>query len=564
MMDILLVALNASYSHTNLAIRYLQKTALESKMQAEIIEFTINEQVVRMADELIALHPQVIGLSCYIWNYEMAMKVVERVKLAYPQILVILGGPQMIDCDREWMENHPLVDFVLVGEGETAFNQWCDCYRAKNHNYQQVANLWWRTLQGDIIYNYVNCERGVLGQGYANEENLEHRLVYYEASRGCAYRCTYCLSSLDKRVHYRDLEAVKSDLYQLAYKGTKTVKLVDRTFNLQEERARAIIDHWCSLAVDCCLHGEIVADIVSEEFADYLTTLPTGRLQFEIGVQSVNQRALQEVNRHTDWKRAKQVISKLLAADNIHIHLDLLVGLPYEDLSSFRTSFNEVYQLQPHYLQIGMLKVLPGTKMKEQSERFKYNYSSFPPYELISNPWLAAIEVVKLHHLADVIDRLYNHLNLRKVHTFLAAYFNTPFDYWMELANLAWLQGMLTMGQKNDIWAYLPVELAKQYNQELAEVTEQYIHLALLEKERRYHFGAPFIDSGIADNDFIQYRETLIQQWPHLKDLSLKELKRQVTIHRLPALVKTDHAEGLVAFLYPREGTPCQGYFSWE
>jgi len=561
--EIVLVALNASYSHTNLAIRYLQQVTIESRLDSRIIEFTINDQVVRMADELIGLNPRVVGLSCYIWNSELILKVGERFKLACPQALVILGGPQVIDCDREWMEEHPWVDFVLVGEGEEAFRNWCYHYAKGDTNYEKVPGLWWRTSQGDIISNYVNKERGVLGLAYADNEDLANRLAYYETSRGCAYRCSYCLSSLDKRVHNRDLEIVFKDLKHLAHSGAKTVKLVDRTFNLQEKRARDIIDYWCSLPTECCLHGEMVADIISDDFLTYLASVPTGRLQFEIGIQSTNSRSLQAVNRKMDWQRVQEVIKKLVTADNIHIHLDLLVGLPYEDLLAFRQSFNDVYHLQPHHLQIGMLKILPGTQMKEQADAWAYQYASFSPYELVANPWLTAIEVVKLHHLAETVEKLHNHIKMVAAHELMLGLYPSAYDYWSELSELAWQSGLLQRAQKHDVWAFLPIALAQQHGDEVAAQVEEQIHWALLMKERRYHFMPPFTDSALADLDFNQYHELIVAKWPHLQGLSLKEIKRQVVIHRLPSLVTEPDTEGLTAFLYPQTGTPCQGFFSW-
>ncbi|MGE5454583.1 MAG: DUF4080 domain-containing protein [Methylocystaceae bacterium] len=565
MPDMVLVALNTSYSHTNLAIRYLKQVADELALETICKEFTINEQISKIADELIALNSRVLGLSCYIWNYEFALKLTERLKLACPGLIIIFGGPQMIDCNEKWMNEHPEVDLVMVGAGEETFRKWCIQYQNGENNYNDIPGLWQRTPEGYIINNYVNNEGAVvLGSAHQGGEDLKNRLVYYETSRGCAYQCSYCLSSLDKRVRYRDLAQVKTDLGELAISGVQTVKLVDRTFNLLEARAREIIDYWCSLPVECCLHCEIVADIISDTFIEYLSQVPAGRVQFEIGLQSTNMQALKAVNRRMDWPRVQQVIGRLLAAHNIHIHLDLLVGLPHEDLTSFSTSFNSVYQLHPQHLQLGMLKILPGTVMKQQADNLSYRYTSYPPYELVSNPWLTALEVVHLHHLAETIDKLYNQIDLLLPHQFLLALYPSAFDYWMELANLAWQSGLLSTPHKNEAWFFLPVLLAhRDWGESVAREVEERIQFCRLVHDRHYHFNQPFTDRALPDRDYKFYREMIIEKWSQLKELNFKDFKCQVVIHRLPSLVENPKAEGLMAFLYSTNSLKCVDYFSW-
>lgn len=561
---IILVALNASYSHTNLAVRYLQQIALESGLETQIKEYTINDQINRIVDELIELAPDVLGFSCYIWNYEILIKVVERVKLACSDIQIMLGGPQVIDCNQEWMRLHSAVDLVMVGEGEIAFREWCQQYILANGKYEPIDGIWTQSSEVNIINNYVNRKRGVFGHAYENKEDLSNRLAYYETSRGCAYRCSYCLSSLDKRVRYRDMVTVKKDLAQLASSGAKTIKLVDRTFNLQEARAREIIDFWCSLPTASCLHCEIVAEIMSDEMLEYLAELPGGRLQFEIGVQSTNPQSLKAVNRRMNWVRTEQVIRKLLAGGNIHIHLDLLVGLPYEDFNSLRNSFNNVYSLQPHHLQLGMLKILPGTQMKTQAQELNYRYVSYPPYEIVSTPWLNAQEVVSMHQLAETMDKLYNGVELTRAHDELIAYFESPFDYWLRLAQLAWETGMFQSPQKLDNWAYLPVVLAQHRGgEQLAVIAEERIRFSLLQRERRYHFAQPFVDTSLTDKEYVAYRTSLEEKWPHLHGLSLKEIKRRVVIHRFSAIAALDGSGEINAFLYSDNGNSLVDHCSW-
>jgi hypothetical protein len=210
-----------------------------------------------------------------------------------------------------------------------------------------------------------------------------------------------------------------------------------------------------------------------------------------------------------------------------------------------------------------MLKILPATMMKAQADKWSFRYASFPPYELVSNPWITSGEVVKLHHLAEAIDKLYNHIDMGKTHALMAAEYASAYDYWMELAELAWQKGMLQTAQKQDAWAYLPICLAQKYGHELADRMEDLVHWYLLMQERRYHFAPPYKDSALNDYDFNKYQVKIFSEWPHLQELSLKELKRRVVIHRLPSLADNPEALGLSAFLYSQSGRPCQGYFSW-
>lgn len=550
---IALLGINASYSHSSLSLRCLRSAVSQLPIEVLLREYSINDPETRIADDLIDMHPEMLGMSAYIWNIDIVLRLAERVKLACPETLILLGGPEVVACDESWMRSHPYVDLVLPGEGENGFFKLCMAL-LRNTDWKEVPGLWWRTPRGDIIYNYVAIrpERELTSSPYLGfDEDFTNRLVYYETARGCPFRCAYCLSSREGSVRYKPMDLVRRDLAFLARSGTDTVKLVDRTFNINEKRAQEILDYWISLDSTCCLHVEMVADIMSQQFLNYLLKLPPGRVQTEIGIQSTNARALQAVNRRMDWERTKGVIQELVAAGNIHVHLDLLAGLPYEDMNSLRRSFNQVYELKPHHLQLGFLKVLPGTLMKRLADEMGYRYTGYSPYEIVATPWLTAHELVRLHRLAQTLDRIYNEHEEWAGLSYMERLYGDPFAMWLDIAAKAEEKGMFSRSFKLEYWLYLLVHtVMSRYGQEEADKVEDIIRFDILKQAKHYRMPPPFHDMPLPEERWHEVLPFLRKCWPELDFLSLKEMKKRVVIQGFD-YPPGEKGPSWIAFLYP-------------
>ncbi|MBW7571388.1 B12-binding domain-containing radical SAM protein [Caproiciproducens faecalis] len=408
--------LNSKYIHSSLAPWCLSAGVdayCVPGITAEVVEGTINERLEAVAQRILALNPQVIGFSCYIWNISATKRLIHLVKNSLPRAVIVLGGPEVSYCAEKLLNEEPLVQYVISGEGERPF-----------------ALLLNAVSRGDAAENipgvcFRRDGRAVIVPPHTPEEDppspytpkyldaLKGRIAYLEASRGCPYSCAFCLSGRCGSARFFDLDRAKQELLLLARSGAKTVKLVDRTFNANRRRAnelfRFIIQNYGNeIPAGVCFHFEIAGDILDEDTLNLLAQAPKGAMQLEIGLQSFNPKTLAAINRKTDVERLKKNILRLIANANMHIHIDLIAGLPYEDLASFAESFNIAYGLNPNMLQLGFLKLLYGAPMRENPEEFPCSYDSQPPYEITRTPWLSEEELLNLHRTEDALERLYN------------------------------------------------------------------------------------------------------------------------------------------------------------
>ncbi|MGE5404744.1 MAG: DUF4080 domain-containing protein [Candidatus Saccharibacteria bacterium] len=405
---IVLSSLNSQYVHTNLAIRYLAAVAEQNNENVRIAEFTINEDADSIVRRIYAMKPDVIGFSCYIWNIELTAKVMEDLKKANPDLYILAGGPEVSFDTNHFMSNYPFVDAVVRGEGEAAFADILDQLKI-SHDLSGITGVTWRRGH-EIVENpsrpLINDLNKLPSPYSVIPDN--GRILYYESSRGCPFKCSYCLSSAEPGVRYLPIERVKQELCRLDSLGVKQVKLVDRSFNCNQQRALEIMTYLAELPGNTCFHFEIIADLITDEMLEFLKSVKKGRFQFEIGIQSINEKTLLAVNRKQDHERAAYVIKELMSNGNIHIHLDLIAGLPFEDLGYFAASFNWLYGLLPDYLQLGFLKLLKGSPLREEADRYGYIYKAHPPYEVIKNPWLSYSDICLLKIIEDLIQRYYN------------------------------------------------------------------------------------------------------------------------------------------------------------
>ncbi len=454
----LLAALNTKYIHSNPAVYSLYSYAVEREPalaeNIEIAEYTINHQTGGILADIYKRKPDVIGFSCYIWNIQMILAIIAEVKKVLPHVDIWVGGPEVTYDAEQLLEKVPEITGVMLGEGEVTFYELLKNYLTWNPEKQignvenQIGNAENQKRFLDIAGLAVRTGGHVNMTGprqltdmsnlpflYKNPDAFKNKIIYYESSRGCPFRCSYCLSSIDKRVRFRNIELVKQELQFFLEHQVKQVKFVDRTFNCSHEHAMAI---WKYLKEHdngiTNFHFEIAADILNEEELELVNGLRPGAIQMEIGVQSTNPKTIQEIDRVMDVEKLAAVVDRIHQGRNVHVHLDLIAGLPFEDYASFAKSFNDVYAMKPEQLQLGFLKVLKGSKMQERADLYELKYTDYPPYEVLSTKWISYDEILKLKQIEEMVELYYNSCQFENTLPFLVEEFETPFEFFETLA----------------------------------------------------------------------------------------------------------------------------------
>lgn len=412
-MKVVISCLNSKYIHASLAPWCLLsgvKEFAKNNCDVKVLESTINGNLRGFAGQIINENPQVVSFSCYIWNITHTLEICKEIKENL-DCKIILGGPEVAYRPKDVLEKYDFIDFVLSGEGEWNFPLLLDNI---NDDLSIVNGLTHRN-NNEIITNpeieYTETPPSPYSEEFYN--NLKGRIAYIETSRGCPYRCAFCLSGRCSKLRFFDLDQVKKDIINLANSGTQTLKFVDRTFNANSKRANEILlfikeNYGKEIPENVCFHFEIAGDILTEDTLEILSQMPKGAVQLEIGMQSFNEETLKKINRKTNTQKLIENIKKLLEFGNMHIHIDLIAGLTGENLESFKNSFNIGYSLKAHMLQMGFLKLLYGADMRENPQDFPCEYNETPPYEVISTPWISADEMKTLKSCEDAVDRLYN------------------------------------------------------------------------------------------------------------------------------------------------------------
>ena len=475
-MNFLLVAINAKYIHSNPAIYSLRQFAGEQLWPSiSLAEYTINQRMEEILSDIYRRKPDVIGFSCYIWNWELVQQIIGELHKLEPLLPIWLGGPEVsYEYERVFRDN-PAVTGIMVGEGEETFQELVrecrELFKADAETKRAAET------DGEISLKeafgceqigperrkefYAGCEglrvRGTVTRsgnwGYREplsmdqipfyisalseqeEKQNENRILYYETSRGCPFRCSYCLSSIDKKVRLRSFELVKRELQFFLDKKVPQVKFIDRTFNCNHEHAKQI---WRYIKEKdngiTNFHFEISADLLDEEELEIMSDMRPGLIQLEIGVQTTNEEALRAIHRTAKLEPLKQAVAKVHSFGNIHQHLDLIAGLPYEDLKSFRRSFDDVYEMKPQQLQLGFLKVLKGSEMFERAEEYGIVYQSKAPYEVLYTKWLSYEDVLELKKVEEMVELFYNSNQFTHTLPVLQKLFETPYELFLALA----------------------------------------------------------------------------------------------------------------------------------
>ncbi|MCF2667927.1 B12-binding domain-containing radical SAM protein [Faecalicatena contorta] len=411
-MKILLTAINAKYIHSNLAVYSLK--AYSQDEGVELAEYTINQRSEDILMDIYKRRPDVLCFSCYIWNLDVVEELVRELGKLMPDLVIWLGGPEVSYDARDVLCRLPMVRGVMKGEGEETFAELCKIYRCSKHTDEELENLagiTFRRADGTIIENPWRevMDLSKVPFVYQRIEDFEHKIVYYESSRGCPFSCSYCLSSVDKRLRFRNLELVKQELQFFLDHEVPQVKFVDRTFNCKHDHAIAI---WKYIAEHdngiTNFHFEVAADLLNEEELKILEGMRPGLVQLEIGVQSTNPDTIRAIRRTMDFDKVSEVVARIQKKGNIHQHLDLIAGLPYEDIQRFARSFDDVYALKPEQLQLGFLKVLKGSYMEEQQKTYGLEHKSRPPYEVLYTKWLSYEDVIRLKGIEEMVEVYYN------------------------------------------------------------------------------------------------------------------------------------------------------------
>lgn len=406
-MKVVLATLNAKYIHVNLALRSIGKYCEE--FNPEICEYTVNDNIDNIIASLHMKKADVIAFSCYIWNIEKVLYISECLKKANPSLKIILGGHEVSHDAESIMTENPRIDYIIRGEGEKPMLSLLGAIR-ENSDVSNVGSLTYRS--GNDIKETHLTEHGSLNEyPFAYDESIREfkgKIIYYESSRGCPFNCSYCLSGDNRKVDFLSLERVKRELLFFIENGVPLVKFVDRTFNADKERAKEIWKFIIENSKNTCFHFELAGSLIDEDAIALLKTAPKGIIQFEIGVQSTNEKTINAIGRSIEFEKIRHNVKKLLEADNIHIHLDLIAGLPYEDYESFKKSFDEVIKIRPHVLQLGFLKLLKGSKLRNEIDKYGYKYKEKAPYEVMENNFISFDEIIKLKFIEELFERYYN------------------------------------------------------------------------------------------------------------------------------------------------------------
>ncbi|MDU2653567.1 MAG: B12-binding domain-containing radical SAM protein [Clostridium perfringens] len=432
-MKILLTAINSKYIHSNLAVRYLKAFTKDLDFQGDIKEFSINDRVENILEGIIEEKPDVVAFSCYIWNMEFVNRLAELIKLVDPNIEILYGGPEVSYEGKEFLENHE-GEYVIVGEGEKTFREFV-LYKLGEGKIEDIKGLNYKR-DGKVFENPKRPEMDMneLVFPYTYEEDINNKIVYYEASRGCPFKCKYCLSSVMHGVRFLDVERVKKELKYFMERGLKLVKFVDRTFNCNREYTVELLKYLSEQDTETRFHFEVAADLLTEEQIEILNNAPKGRFQLEVGVQTTNNEVLHNINRYITYENIKEKVLKVASGKNVMQHLDLIAGLPGEDLESFKKSFNDVHAIRPDEIQLGFLKLLKGSSMREEAKKWGIVYSPYAPYEIIRSKDISYEELLLLKKVEAMVDKYYNSCKFNNVIKFFLNIYDKPFDFYYDLA----------------------------------------------------------------------------------------------------------------------------------
>ena len=435
-MNIILTAINAKYIHSNLAVYSLKAFVPRYEEEISIREYTINQPLDDILMDLYEAGPDVVCFSCYLWNIQYVEQIITELPKILPDTEIWLGGPEVSYDAPAMLGRYPMVSGIMFGEGEETFRELAEYFHEEGKELHGIRGIVFRDWDGTVVRNESRPAMDLSSIPFVYEklENFRNRIIYYESSRGCPFSCSYCLSSVDKCLRFRDIGLVKKELQFFIDHEVPQVKFVDRTFNCRHDHAMAVWEYIREHdRGKTNFHFEIAADLLNEEELRLINSMRPGLIQLEIGVQSVNPRTIREICRRMDLDKVRSNTARIREAGNVHQHLDLIAGLPYENIESFERSFNEVYGMRPEQLQLGFLKVLKGSLMHEKAEEYGILYQDRAPYEVLSTRWLSYGEIIRLKKVEEMVEVYYNSAQFTNTLRRLEGHFPSAFAMYEAL-----------------------------------------------------------------------------------------------------------------------------------
>jgi len=499
-MKVVLAAVNSKFVHSNLAVRYLKAYTSDLNYECNIREFSINDRRERVLEEIMNEKPDLVAFSCYIWNIEFVQSLAKLIKLVNSNVEILYGGPE-VSFDSVQFLQESAGDYVIEGEGEETYKEFIEC-KLKEQELSEIKGIYYRK-GSEILYGgkrqLMDISKIVFP--YNADEDLSNKIVYYEASRGCPFKCKYCLSSTEHGVRFLEIARVKKDLQFFIDKKVRLVKFVDRTFNCNKKNSMELWQFLINLKTDTSFHFEISADILSREEIKLLSYAPKGRFQFEVGVQTTNDEVLKNINRYVNFEDIKEKVEELEKLKNIKQHLDLIAGLPGEDLESFKKSFNDVYTIKPEEIQLGFLKLLKGSSMREEAEKWGMVYSPYPPYEIIKTNLISYEELILLKRVEEVLDKYYNSGKFNSIIKYFENKFESPFDFYYKLGMFFYSEGYLSRSISSVDYYRAFVEFSKKVLNEESNILSEIIKFDYL-KYNKKRWMPDFLNRYDLDKEF--------------------------------------------------------------
>jgi len=417
---ILLIGINARWTHSNPALFYLRTYVKDLNYDIQISEYTINQTAIEIISDIYKINPDIIAFSVYIWNSRIVQNLLKDINKVLSRCKIVLGGPEVSYHPQDWLDNFN-IDHIICGNGESGFRE------LLLNEFDPVLKIIKKESPPfeEVPFPYLKSDK----------ETLRNKYLYYEASRGCAFKCSYCLSSrIDQKLSYRRIEQIKIELDSLMVFNPKIIKFVDRTFNANSNISQSIWEFLIQKNLSTKFHFEIHPALLNDKDFQILKKVQPDRFQFEIGIQTFNTKTLKEINRKIDINVVTSNTEKLIAMQNIHIHLDLITGLPFEDIVSFQKSFDIVYKMRPDHFQLGFLKVLDGTEMKENVGKYALKYQSESPYMILSNKWMGFHDIIKVHEIEKLLEIYYNSGKFRTTLFEVQKLYSSPFEFFSEFS----------------------------------------------------------------------------------------------------------------------------------
>jgi radical SAM superfamily enzyme YgiQ (UPF0313 family) len=533
-MKILLITLNSKHVHSNLALRYLSKKIKEN-WDWNIIEFTINQKEDIILRELYENNSDIYAFSVYIWNFEQTLRIINNLKRLKPKSKILLGGPE-VSYEYNNVIKLEYVDYIIKGEGDTSFSLFLDNYY--NNELIKTPGLVTKEFDND----FFEPEFDEILFPYDEKDILEDKMIYYESSRGCPYKCSYCLSSSGKKTRFKELDQVLKDIDFFIRKKPRIVKFIDRTFNIDKERSISIINHIIKNDNGVTtFHMELSPNNIDDEFIDCLKGIRCGLIQFEIGVQSIYSQVVKEISRKQEFFLYKDMLLKLMENKNIHIHLDLIAGLPFETFQMYLNSFREVINLNPDHFQLGILKLIKGTKLRKESNKYDYLFEKTQPYPILSNKFLSYEQLQKIKDLEETMEVFYNSQNMTNVIKLLKNNYdlsNILIQFSEYLSNIKFFKIPKSVEEKfYAIKNFL--KASNMYNYEIAIML--HIDYSFLKPNKKINFNF-----GINEVDY----KKVLNKFPFNECIdNFKDMKRTDVLKRIMILI-IEHKDDLLVIDY--------------